>query len=104
MRAHSSHRSHVVQIHSATESFVLEKLANSRSQRRELRGQLDRFGNPPRIVSDQLLRCLWLGNLVISLNDFLESNNVVTFVAEGFVVGVIGAERQEHGLERHHIE
>jgi hypothetical protein len=35
----------------------------------------------------------WLGNLVIPLNNFLESNNVVAFVAEGLVVGVVGAER-----------
>src|SRR3989442_14118446 len=84
--------------------LVFEKVPDLWGECRKLRWQLYRLGDTPGIVADQFLGGLWLWHLVVALDNLLQGDDVMPFIAEGLVVWIIGSEREQHGLKGHHLE
>src|SRR5207245_8943779 len=104
LRTHRAHRHHIVQINPTPEGLVFEKVPDLWGECRKLRWKLYRLGNTPGIVADQFLGGLWLWHLVVALDNLLQGDDVMPFIAEGLVVWIIGSEREQHGLKGHHLE
>ncbi len=84
-RAHCLYDFVVRQVYRLSKHLLLEELAHLRSQRSKLRRQLNGLSNSSGIVSNHLLGGLRLWNRVISLNFFLQRDDVLSLVSKRLV-------------------
>jgi hypothetical protein len=75
-------------------SLVFERVSDLWGECRKLRWQLYGLADTPGIVADQFLGGLWLWHLVVTLDNLLQGDDVMPFIAEGLVVGIISSEQQ----------